>query len=81
VTPLLALLIVMVTTRLLPLGVLALQLRWRGRYESRRQDTLVTLASRLPPKAVVESSDVRGDGRHLRLRIDAMSDQRAVRDA
>jgi hypothetical protein len=62
----------------LAFGVLALRLRCRERLEKGRQDAMVALASRLPRSGLVELDDIRGDGRHLRIRI-AIEDQRERR--
>jgi hypothetical protein len=79
-TSMFVILIVALAMRLLPLAALALHLRSCRRYNTLRQEALVTLASRLPPHALIELNDVRGDGRHVRLRIDASTERQAEMD-
>lgn len=69
VNPTVAIIIVLVCVKLVPLVALTLRLWSQNRYHRRRQDTLVTLASRLPRDTLIEIDDFGGGGTWVRLRI------------
>jgi hypothetical protein len=60
-----------IVVSVIPLVALAWRSRCHVVRERRRQDTLDTLTSRVPPRGVVEIHDVRDDGSYLRVRIAA----------
>lgn len=66
-TPILALTILVIITRLLPLATLASRMR----YDSRLQQVLTIFASRLPPHTMVKLDVLRGGGHRERLRLDS----------
>jgi hypothetical protein len=66
VIPILALTILVIITRLLPLATQALRLRYNSRWQ-----TLAVFRPQLPPHTTVELDVHCGDGQRVRLRLDS----------